>query len=105
MTLDEIYEIVKSETCIKSYTIEKEKSDNLTILHFIKRWYIWYEFWWAGRANRLESYLPWKCNYDVNKEEIMKDSNIHNSFNGTTNFNGAVHLERLQKNRLGLHWF
>ena len=31
MTLDEIYEIVKSETCIKSYTIEKEKSDNLTI--------------------------------------------------------------------------
>ncbi len=37
MTLDEIYEIVKSETCIKSYTIEKEKSDNLTILHFIKR--------------------------------------------------------------------
>ncbi len=37
MTLDEIYEIVKSETGIKSYTIEKEKSDNLTILHFIKR--------------------------------------------------------------------
>lgn len=27
MTLDEI---VKSETCIKSYTIEKEKSDNFT---------------------------------------------------------------------------
>ncbi len=35
----------------------------------------------------------------------MKDTNIHNSFNGTTNFNGAVHLERLQKNRLGFHWF
>lgn len=31
MTIDEIYEAVKNETCIKSYKIEKEKADNLTI--------------------------------------------------------------------------
>lgn len=31
MTIDEIYEAIKSETCIKSYKIEKEKADNLTI--------------------------------------------------------------------------
>ena len=31
MTIDEIYEAVKKETCIKSYKIQKEKSDNLTI--------------------------------------------------------------------------
>lgn len=31
MNIDEIYEAVKNETCIKSYKIEKEKSDNLTI--------------------------------------------------------------------------
>lgn len=31
MTIDEIYEAIKSETCIKSYQIEKEKADNLTI--------------------------------------------------------------------------
>lgn len=32
MTIDEFYEAVKDETCIKSYKIEKEKADNLTIL-------------------------------------------------------------------------
>lgn len=31
MTIDKIYEAIKSETCIKSYQIEKEKADNLTI--------------------------------------------------------------------------
>ena len=31
MTIDEIYEEFKKVTCIKSYKIEKEKSDNLTI--------------------------------------------------------------------------
>ena len=31
MTIEEIYEAVKNETCIKSYKIEKEKADNLTI--------------------------------------------------------------------------
>ena len=31
MTIDEIYEAVKNETCIRSYKIEKEKTDNLTI--------------------------------------------------------------------------
>ena len=31
MTINEIYEAVKDETCIKSYKIEKEKADNLAI--------------------------------------------------------------------------
>ena len=31
MTIDEIYESIKKETCVKSYKIEKEKADNLTI--------------------------------------------------------------------------
>lgn len=31
MTIEDIYEDVKKHTCIKSYKIEKEKSDNLTI--------------------------------------------------------------------------
>lgn len=31
MNIDEIYEAVKSEACIKSYKIKKEKVDNLTI--------------------------------------------------------------------------
>ena len=31
MTIDEIYENIKKETCVKSYKIEKEKADNLTI--------------------------------------------------------------------------
>lgn len=31
MTLDEIYEAIKNETCIKSYKINKEKTDNLSI--------------------------------------------------------------------------
>lgn len=31
MTIDEIYEAVKDETCIKSYKIKKEKMDNLSI--------------------------------------------------------------------------
>ena len=31
MNIDEIYEAVKNEACIKSYKIKKEKVDNLTI--------------------------------------------------------------------------
>ncbi len=31
MTIEEIYDAIKSETCIKSYKINKEKVDNLTI--------------------------------------------------------------------------
>ena len=31
MTIDEIYEAIKNETCIKSYKIEKEKAENLSI--------------------------------------------------------------------------
>lgn len=31
MTIDEIYEVVKNETCIKSYKIKKEKTDKLSI--------------------------------------------------------------------------
>ena len=31
MTIEEIYEAIKNETCIKSYKIKKEKMDNLSI--------------------------------------------------------------------------
>ncbi len=34
MTIDEIYEAVKKETYLKSYKIQKEKSDNLTIYNW-----------------------------------------------------------------------
>ena len=43
MTIEEIYDAIKSETCIKSYKINKEKVDNLTIFDSkfggIQYWY------------------------------------------------------------------
>lgn len=69
MTLDEIYEIVKSETCIKSYTTEKKKSDNLTIYYskfgVIPYWNFSKEFSTDSKGEKLN--LLEQINFDKEK--------------------------------------